>query len=101
MRDNSHNFHRTFRQGVKKGLTVLLRQNPVVRNRDDAGVDLLSDKEQFGGVKKVPAKVNQKPKKRSSHKRRLSLYELSKDLCGSVSGPPDMSTRPLTGYGRD
>jgi predicted DNA-binding protein len=34
-------------------------------------------------------------------KRRLSLYERAKDLCGSVRGPKDLSTRPLTGYGRD
>jgi hypothetical protein len=34
-------------------------------------------------------------------KRRLSLYERAKDLCGSVRGSKDLSTRPLTGYGRD
>jgi hypothetical protein len=34
-------------------------------------------------------------------KKRPSLYDLTKDLCGSVRGPKDMSTRPLTGYGRD
>jgi hypothetical protein len=34
-------------------------------------------------------------------KQRPSLHDLSKDLCGSVSGPKDLSTRPLTGYGRD
>jgi Ribbon-helix-helix protein, copG family len=34
-------------------------------------------------------------------KKRPSLYDLTKDLCGSVSGPRDLSTRPLTGYGRD
>ena len=34
-------------------------------------------------------------------KQRPSLYDLTKDLCGSVSGPKDLSTRPLTGYGRD
>jgi hypothetical protein len=34
-------------------------------------------------------------------KKRPSLYDLTKDLCGSVSGPKDLSTRPLTGYGRD
>ena len=32
---------------------------------------------------------------------RPSLHDLAKDYCGSVSGPPDMSTRKLTGYGRD
>jgi hypothetical protein len=34
-------------------------------------------------------------------KKHPSLYERAKDLCGSVSGPKDLSTRPLTGYGRD
>jgi hypothetical protein len=34
-------------------------------------------------------------------KKRPSLYDLTKDLCGSVRGPKDLSTRPLTGYGRD
>jgi Ribbon-helix-helix protein, copG family len=33
--------------------------------------------------------------------KRLSLYERAKDLCGSVRGSKDLSTRPLTGYGRD
>ncbi|MGA2246093.1 MAG: ribbon-helix-helix protein, CopG family [Verrucomicrobiota bacterium] len=34
-------------------------------------------------------------------KKRPSLYERAKDLCGSVRGSKDLSTRPLTGYGRD
>jgi hypothetical protein len=34
-------------------------------------------------------------------KNRPSLYERAKDLCGSVRGPKDLSTRPLNGYGRD
>ncbi len=33
--------------------------------------------------------------------RRPSLYDRAKDLCGSLRGPRDLSTRPLTGYGRD
>jgi hypothetical protein len=44
------------------------------------------------------------PKEHAKHltpKKRPSLYERAKDLCGSVSGPADMSTRKLTGYGRD
>ena len=36
-----------------------------------------------------------------ARKKRPSLYDLTKDLCGSVRGPRDLSTRPLTGYGRD
>ncbi len=34
-------------------------------------------------------------------KRHPSLYERAKDLCGSLRGPKDLSTRPLNGYGRD
>jgi hypothetical protein len=79
----------------------LLRQNPVVQNHDDAGVDLHSGTEQFWCMKKISLKANQKRNKRPSRKRGISLYDLSKDLCGSVSGPRDMSTRKLTGYGRD
>jgi len=79
----------------------LLRQNPVVQNDDDAGVDLLSSGEQFCRMKKISLKANRKRNKRPSRKRRISLYDLSKDLCGSVSGPPDLSTRKLIGYGRD
>ena len=37
----------------------------------------------------------------SGSKKRPSLHDLAKDFCGSVSGPRDMSTRKLTGYGRD
>jgi hypothetical protein len=43
----------------------------------------------------------QKSNQRPNRKRRLSLHDLAKDFCGSVSGPSDLSTRPLTGYGRD
>ncbi len=32
---------------------------------------------------------------------RRSLHDQAKDLCGSVRGSKDLSTRPLTGYGRD
>jgi hypothetical protein len=34
-------------------------------------------------------------------KKRPSLYEQARDICGSVRGSEDLSTRPLTGYGRD
>jgi hypothetical protein len=38
---------------------------------------------------------------RLAKNKRPSLHDLTKDLCGSVCGPKDLSTRPLTGYGRD
>lgn len=34
-------------------------------------------------------------------KTHRSLLERAKDLCGTVRGSKDLSTRPLTGYGRD
>ena len=34
-------------------------------------------------------------------KKHPSLLERAKDLCGSVRGSRDLSTRPLSGYGRD
>jgi hypothetical protein len=34
-------------------------------------------------------------------KSRPSLHDLAKDLCGCFSGPRDLSTRKLKGYGRD
>ncbi len=34
-------------------------------------------------------------------KKRRSLHDQAKDLCGSVSGAKDASTRKLKGYGRD
>ena len=34
-------------------------------------------------------------------KKRPSLYDLTKDLSGSLAGPKDLSTRSLAGYGRD
>jgi predicted DNA-binding protein len=36
-----------------------------------------------------------------AQKKRPSLHDLAKNFCGSVSGPTNMSTRKLTGYGRD
>jgi len=33
--------------------------------------------------------------------KRPSLYEQAKDICGSVRGSKDLSTRPLTRYGRE
>ncbi len=35
------------------------------------------------------------------HEKGRSLHEQAKDLCGCFSGPGNLSTRKLTGYGRD
>jgi hypothetical protein len=50
---------------------------------------------------KKSASKKQKHNNGPARKKPLSLYELSKDLCGSISGPPDMSRRKLVGYGSD
>jgi hypothetical protein len=34
-------------------------------------------------------------------KKQVSLHDLAMEFCGSISGPRDMSTRKLAGYGRD
>jgi hypothetical protein len=34
-------------------------------------------------------------------RKKPSLHDQAKDLCGSVSGAKDTSVRPLKGYGRD
>jgi hypothetical protein len=36
-----------------------------------------------------------------AHKTRSSLHEQAKEFCGCFSGPKDLSTRKLKGYGRD
>jgi hypothetical protein len=120
----SDNLHRTFRQRVKKRPAVLLRQNPVVQNHDVAGVDLLPQKKYFCRMETVTLKMERrhiallkgraKALGRSQaavvrdlidqhlgSKKHPSLHDLAKDFCGSLSGPKDMSTRKLTGYGRD
>ena len=33
--------------------------------------------------------------------RKRSLHDQAKDLCGSIGGAKDLSTRSLKGYGRD
>lgn len=38
---------------------------------------------------------------RRSKRGAASLYSRTKDLCGSLQGRRDLSTRPLKGYGRD
>ena len=34
-------------------------------------------------------------------RRKRSLHDQAKDLCGSINGAKDLSTRRLKGYGRD
>ncbi len=36
-----------------------------------------------------------------SAKGKKSLHERMRDLCGTLNGSPDLSTRKLKGYGRD
>jgi hypothetical protein len=37
----------------------------------------------------------------AGQKGRPSLHDRAKKLCGSLSGPTDLSTRKLRGYGRE
>jgi len=66
-------------------------------NYKDASPTGLKNRQQRH-MKKIPLK-NQKRNRRPSRKPRLSLYDRTKDLCGSVSGLSDLSTRKLIGYG--
>jgi hypothetical protein len=88
------------------------------------GVDVLPQGEYFGRMETVTLKMDRRHiallKERAkalgrsqaaivrdlidehlAKKKRPSLHDLAKEFCGSVSGPSDMSTRKLTGYGRD
>jgi hypothetical protein len=88
------------------------------------GIDLLPQKEYFRRMETVTLKMERKHiallkeqakalgrsraavvrdliDEHLTKKKRPSLHDLAKDFCGSVSGPADMSTRKLTGYGRD
>jgi hypothetical protein len=38
---------------------------------------------------------------RRTHRGPTSLHERTADLCGSLDGPANLSTRKLKGYGRD
>jgi hypothetical protein len=87
-------------------------------------VDLLAQKEYFSLMETVTLKMDRKHiallreqakvlgrsqaavvrdliQQHLAPKKRLSLYERAKDLCGSLRGPRNLSTRPLTGYGRN
>jgi hypothetical protein len=88
------------------------------------GVDQLPIKQHFGFVKTVTLKMDRKQiallgerakiLRRSSAaivrelidehlggKKRPTLYEQAKDICGSVRGSKDLSTRSVTHLGRD
>ncbi len=47
------------------------------------------------------AVIRELVEKHLTPRRGLSLHDLAQDLCGSVSGPRDLSTRKLKGYGGD
>jgi hypothetical protein len=68
---------------------------------DRRHVDLLRKRARASGRSQgavVRDLIEQHLGKRHQH---LSLHDRAQDLCGSVSGPRDLSTRRLTGYGRD
>ena len=40
-------------------------------------------------------------RQRGAATRKTSLHDRMRDLCGSLNGSPNLSTRNLKGYGRD
>ena len=102
----------------------MLGQHAIVQHHDNAGIDILPQREYFCRMETVTLKMERKQitllkeqakalgrsqaavvrdliDQHLGSKKRPSLYDLTKDLCGSVRGSKDLSTRPLTGYGRD
>jgi hypothetical protein len=79
---------------------LLLTMETVTFKMDSKHVALLRQRAKTLG-RSQGAIVRELIEEHLGRKKRPSLYERAKDLCGSVRGPKDLSTRPLTGYGRD
>ena len=56
----SNNLHRALRQRVEEGLAVLLGKHAIVQHHDDAGVDILPQKEYFCRMETVTFKMERK-----------------------------------------
>ena len=67
---------------------------------DRRHVELLKERAEASGRSQA-AVVRDLIDRHLSGSRRRSLHDRARDLCGSVSAGPDLSTRPLKGYGRD
>ena len=61
---------------------------------------LLRERARLRGCSQA-AVIRELVEKHLGPKGRPSLHEQAKDLCGCLSGPKDLSTRKLKGYGRD
>jgi hypothetical protein len=72
----------------------------VTLKMDRRHVQVLKDRAKALGTSQA-AVVRELIDQHLDRKARPSLHELSHDLCGTVRGAKDLSTRPLTGYGRD
>ena len=72
----------------------------VALKMDRRHVQLLKDQARARGCSQA-AVVRELIERHLGGGSQLSLHERSKDLCGSLKGPPDLSVRKLTGYGRD
>jgi hypothetical protein len=80
--------------------TVTLIMEIVTLKMDRKYIALLREQAKALGRSQA-AIVGDLIKQHLAPKKRRSLYERAKDLCGSIRGPKDLSTRPLAGYGRD
>ncbi len=72
----------------------------VTLKMDRRHVQLLKDQARRRGCSQA-AIIRDLIEEHLSRKGRSSLHEQAKDLCGCVSGPVDLSTRKLQGYGQD
>ena len=72
----------------------------VTLKMDHRHIDMLKEQAEATGRSKA-AVVRDLIDRHLGRRTRRSLHDQAKDLCGSVSGARDASTRTLTGYGRD
>jgi hypothetical protein len=72
----------------------------VTLKMDRKHIALLKERAKALGVSKA-AVVRDLIDEHLKVRKHASLFERARDLCGSVQGSKDLSTRPLTGYGRD
>jgi hypothetical protein len=67
---------------------------------DRRHIQMLKDQAEASGRSQA-AVVRGLIERHLGRRRRPSLHNQAKDLCGSVSGSRDASARKLRGYGRD
>jgi hypothetical protein len=67
---------------------------------DQRQLRLLKERARIRGCSQA-AVIRELVEKHLGQTGRPSLHDRAKDLCGCFSGPKDLSTRKLKGYGRD